>query len=92
VISRQRFDAEVFNVGSGSSLSVRDLICTLQIVVGETVTFEETGPYRDHEIPDVVADCRLSRDRLWLPQIDLNEGLKRMVSWESKHQSPSGPW
>lgn len=76
---------DVFNVGSGRSASVRDIIAALEGVVGEHVAFEETGRRRPDEISDVVADCRLVRDARWRPKTSLEEGLERMLRWATEN-------
>ena len=88
VLGRGPFEGEVFNVGSGQSTSVRDVITTLERVVGRPVRYEERGTPRPDEIPEVVAGRRLIGDGRWNPSTSLEQGLAAMVDWERKHIDP----
>jgi nucleoside-diphosphate-sugar epimerase len=48
-----------FNVGSGQSLSVREIIEAVIHAAGNHIGWQATGEVRQDEIPDVIADCRL---------------------------------
>lgn len=82
VVSEAKFDGAIYNIGSGHSSSVRDVIDALERVTGRPVRFEETGPQRADEIPEVVAACRLVREGRWSPATSLEAGLERMLRAE----------
>ena len=69
-----------FNIGSGTSLSVRDLIDTIQAVVGTRLVVHETKLVRPNEIPDVRANIAAATEALkWRPEHSLAQGIERML-------------
>lgn len=73
--------AGIFNAGSGVSLSVDDLVRRVGEAVGIAKEVVETGPRRQNEILDVVADISAAREQLgWQPAIELTQGLRRLVT------------
>jgi nucleoside-diphosphate-sugar epimerase len=85
MLSGTAFEGAVFNIGSGRSASVRDVIVALERLVGQPIRVEETGLLRPDEIMEVAAGCRLIREGRWRPLISLDEGLDRMVRWTMGH-------
>lgn len=79
VIAQGDFDGSVYNVGSGSSSSVREVVDALGHVAGSPVPCEERGPRRPDEIPDVIAGCRLVEEGRWRAITSLEEGLERVL-------------
>ncbi len=70
----------VVNIGSGSSVSVRELIDVIQSVAGTELEVVEEGKVRPNEMDDVYADIEKARDLLgWVPAVSLREGLERMM-------------
>ena len=68
----------IYNIGSGESFSVQEIIDLAQEAVGCRKPVESRAQPRQHEIPDVVADITLARDCLaWEPVISMAEGLKK---------------
>ena len=71
---------QVFNVGSGCSYSVREVIELAMDVANVRKTIISTGEVRHNEIPDVVADCTSIRNYCsWTPRISLGEGIRSMI-------------
>ncbi|HEY5805343.1 MAG TPA: NAD(P)-dependent oxidoreductase [Lysobacter sp.] len=71
---------ELFNVGSGRSYSVSEVVnMTLELAdSGKPVV--DLQQSRPNEIPDVVCDHgRISSDTGWVPRIDLRQGIARMI-------------
>lgn len=70
---------EAYNVGTGESVTVRELADTLVDVTGAGVE-PEHGPAREGDIDESEADISKARDRLgYEPEIDLMEGLADLV-------------
>jgi NAD dependent epimerase/dehydratase len=81
----------VTNVGSGTEVSIRQLIETVAQMVGKEakVVFDPARlrPPRS-EVERLVADTtRMNELTGWKPAVSLDEGLKRTVSWVSDHFS-----
>lgn len=71
----------IYNIGSGLSVSVREMIETVQAVLGTHKTVVEERDARKNEIQDVRADISLAVNKLrWSPHYSLFDGIKDMVS------------
>lgn len=69
-----------FNVGSGVSHSVADVIEFACAAAGTAKPARQTGAVRPADVPDTVADISAIRAALgWVPHIDLAAGLRTMV-------------
>jgi nucleoside-diphosphate-sugar epimerase len=70
----------VFNVGSGKSHSVGDVVAAAQRAAGTNKPVRSTEQTRPNEIMDVLADTTALRAIGWRPRIDLDEGMALMVA------------
>jgi GDP-4-dehydro-6-deoxy-D-mannose reductase len=71
---------QVYNIGSGNSVSVREIIELLEDLIKKPLEYEERGLERQGEMMDVVADISAANKSLsWTPKINLREGLKKML-------------
>jgi UDP-glucose 4-epimerase len=78
---------EAYNVGTGESVSVRELAELVVDVTGSESAIQHTPP-REGDIDRSRADITRARDRLgYRPTVDLREGLRRLV--ERSAQSPT---
>ena len=73
---------EVFNIGSGTETSLRELAAMLLQVMGSDLE-PEFGPARSvNGVTRRLADVSAAADRLgWKAEVGLEEGLTRLVSW-----------
>jgi nucleoside-diphosphate-sugar epimerase len=70
----------VYNVGSGASHSVDELIAEIQAVRGTALPVEADGERRKDEIMETVADISAARQALgWSPRFSLRAGLEDML-------------
>jgi GDP-4-dehydro-6-deoxy-D-mannose reductase len=73
----------VFNIGSGVSYSVQEVIDTIQDLAGTRLPVVSEGTPRPNEILDIYADITRARDVLgWTPAHTLAQGLERVVAAE----------
>lgn len=74
---------QVYNLGSGSSMSVREIIDTIQSVAGTSLEVVCDNQARLNEIPDVYADISKAAQALgWQPKVSFFEGIRRVLdSW-----------
>jgi len=73
----------IFNIGSGQSASVAEIVAATQAAAGSSLPVKSCGQKRPNEIPDVVADITAARKSLnWSPRHDLAEGLKEC--WQAQ--------
>jgi UDP-glucose 4-epimerase len=84
-------DGATFDFGSGSLLSIRDLLLELAGVIGDGAS-AEFGALADRPMePTRIANIGESFAKLgWKPQVSLQEGLRRTVEWYRREleQSP----
>jgi len=86
-------DYALFNVGSGYSLSVAEIVQIMSRVTGDKITVTATGTPRRNEILETIADIRAIKDAMgWTPHRSFSEGLLALVrttnhSHASNHQA-----
>ncbi|MCW5624029.1 MAG: NAD(P)-dependent oxidoreductase [Burkholderiales bacterium] len=69
-----------FNIGSGISYSVAELVAELQAAAGTKLPVVSMAEQRPQEIPDVRADINLAGEVLaWAPVFDLAAGIRDML-------------
>lgn len=74
---------EVFNLGSGREISLRDLVSKVGELLGREIILDpEKLPYRENEIWRFVGDHSRARSELgWEPAVGLEEGLGKTIGW-----------
>jgi UDP-glucose 4-epimerase len=71
-----RGDARIFNIGSGTGHSVREILDAVEAVTGRKADVRYT-PARKFDVPVSILDISRARAELgWTPAIDLAEGLR----------------
>ncbi len=75
-------DFEIFNIGSGVSYSVDEIVSRILEAWGQEVTVSYHRLRRRGEIMDVVANVQKAKEELgWEPKVGLEEGLSRYIEW-----------
>jgi nucleoside-diphosphate-sugar epimerase len=73
----------VYNIGSGNSLSVKEVIDVIQDVAGTCKEIISDNIVRTNELIDVVANISKARNELgWQPQYSFQEGIESMLGLE----------
>lgn len=73
---------EVFNLGSGTETSLRELAAVLLRVMGAEQRLEFGPPRSVNPVTRRLADVSRAADSLgWKAEVDLETGLERLVSW-----------
>lgn len=73
----------VFNIGSGESYSVAELITLIQQISSTDLAVYSSGERRRDEIMNTVADITLASQKLnWSPQWSLKDGLRQVFDAE----------
>ncbi len=71
---------DTFNIGTGVSYSVEELINTIQNIMGSSLKVKAAGETRKGEIIDTQADIKKAFSVFdWTPRYSLNDGLKEMI-------------
>lgn len=79
--SRPRAGFGLFNVGSGDSYSVAEVVEAVMAVSGVRKPVVDLRQRRPNEIPDVRADCSKIREACgWRPAVGLEQGIARMLA------------
>lgn len=74
---------EVFNVGSGVSYSVKQVIELVKKYSNQNKAVVCNYKARPNEIDEVVADCsKAHRELNWQCQVSFESGIKRLIDWE----------
>jgi UDP-glucose 4-epimerase len=70
----------IFNVASGKSYSVSEIVGMIQNIHGQPFEVVYTGPSRPFEIPDCVGGVERSKRNLgWQAKTDIDNGLRQTV-------------
>ena len=82
-------EGETFNLGSGTDLSVSDLVREVLFLLNKQIPIvadkERLRPAKS-EVQRLLSDNRLARERLgWQPQVALRDGLQRTIAWIADH-------
>jgi UDP-glucose 4-epimerase len=81
---------EVFNIGSGTETSLVDLSDALQRAMGSRLPLEFGLPRGVNAVTRRQADVSRAGQRLgWKPEVDLDEGLRRLVAWWRFERAPA---
>lgn len=77
-------DGAVINLGSGKALPLREVAATIWRLTGSLAPLQiGARPAPPDELHDTWADISRAKELLdWEPQIDLEEGLSKTISWE----------
>ncbi|HID39665.1 MAG TPA: NAD-dependent epimerase/dehydratase family protein, partial [Calditrichaeota bacterium] len=71
---------EIFNIGSGRSYSVRDIVRTIINQLPKKVEIEFSGEERPAEIPETLAGIDKIKTKLhWLPRVSFTEGIRKTI-------------
>jgi UDP-glucose 4-epimerase len=72
---------QVFNVGTGKSVTVLDLVAALNRILGTNVP-PQHGPPRPGDVRHSRADiARIQRELGYAPSVSFEEGLRQTVAW-----------
>lgn len=82
-------EGETFNLGSGCEVSIGELAAEIIALAGKPVKIEvdqaRLRPEKS-EVQRLLSDNHLARERLgWQPDVPLQEGLQRTISWIREH-------
>jgi len=82
---RKRLKHNLYNVGSGSDLSIKELAENIQKVVGHRagITWDATKP---DGTPRKWMDSSRLRKLGWSPEIELEEGIRKTYGWFLENQ------
>lgn len=88
VMTDRRADHQVFNVGSGQSISIKQLAEVLMEAFGTNVAPEITGRFRKGDIRHCVADVsKIETGIGWSPKMNRSKALEELIAWGETAES-----
>ena len=82
---------DVFNIGSGTETSLVELAQALQRAMDSSLELEFGPPRGVNAVTRRQADISRSTQKLgWKPEVDLDEGLQRLVAWWRSERASAG--
>jgi nucleoside-diphosphate-sugar epimerase len=79
-VADKSINTGTFNIGSGVSYSVKEIIDLVQGILGTTYPSSDSKERRENEVMNVVADISaLRRECNWEPKYSLKDGLKEWI-------------
>ncbi len=77
---------EIFNIGTGNAVSVREVVSQIKDIIGSTLEIEwGIIPHRKNEVWFSCADINKTKTLLrWRPIVQLREGLELTIEWYKK--------
>jgi len=86
-IKKREADYEIFNVGSGHSISILEVARTLKNSYNSEINVKISGNYRAGDIRHNYADITKIISKLGFePKINFKEGIMRFVDWVDKQE------
>jgi len=83
---RPVLDFSIYNIGAGYSLSVKEVIDTIQDVLHTNKLVETEEAARINELSDVVADISKAQNVLkWQPKHSFRQGVAKIVQQNTEH-------
>jgi dTDP-L-rhamnose 4-epimerase len=80
---------DVFNVGSGSPISIAEMASTLARMLGKSIAAQYLGKYRVGDVRHCFADIsKIERTFGVRPQRSFDEGMQELISWVSEAKAP----
>jgi UDP-glucose 4-epimerase len=81
IISIDRGNGGIYNIGTGTPTTVKELFSVLKEISGKKIE-PELAPAREGEISEIYLNCGRARKELkWKPGISLKDGLKKTFEW-----------
>jgi len=75
-------DFEIFNIGSGVSYSVDEIVRTILILSGKKARVRYRHRRREKEVMETIANIEKAKKMLgWVPMTPLEQGLKTYIKW-----------
>lgn len=81
LITQQKIKYELFNIGSGKAISLRELVRIVEEITNKKLNIRWSGDSK-HEIKYACADIERARKVLkWNPKTTLKKGLEKTINW-----------
>ncbi|RJR29522.1 SDR family NAD(P)-dependent oxidoreductase [Candidatus Microgenomates bacterium] len=89
-LESEKADGQVFNVGSGTAVSINEVAEVALKLYGKKIPIKKTGKFRSFDIRHCFADTsKLKKLINWKPEIDFKTGMQKIFEW-SKNETAQG--
>ncbi|MDP2672767.1 MAG: GDP-mannose 4,6-dehydratase [Nanoarchaeota archaeon] len=79
---------ESFNVGSGQSITIKQIAETIAKIYGKKIEPVITGQYRKGDIRHCFADITKIRQKLgYEPKVSFEDGMKELIKWSADREA-----
>jgi UDP-glucose 4-epimerase len=86
-LTKPEASGEIFNVSIGNPVTINTVVKTIQKITGKTTLKPEYAKPRQGDIKHSYADIKKIQQKLgYQPKTQLENGLKELVEWYSKHK------
>jgi len=87
MLAKSGKSGQVYNIGSGKSISIRELLNKMINMSSSRITVEvDTAKLRPVDIPELKADIsKIMKDVSWKPEIDIDTSLKDILDYWRKN-------
>lgn len=88
VMESDKADYQVFNVGSGSRITILELAELIAKVFGKKINPQITNKFRKGDIRHCFADItKIKKILAWKPKIDWEKGMRELIDWSYSEES-----
>ncbi|KAF5425508.1 MAG: UDP-galactose-4-epimerase [ANME-2 cluster archaeon HR1] len=87
VMKKSNADYEMFNVGTGLSVSILDIASTLSDLYNKNIESNVVYKYRSGDIRHCYADISKIRKLGFKPTVSLEDGMKELVLWGEEQEA-----
>ncbi len=85
-MNRQKTSFEIFNVGRGETVSVRELVEKIVRQSGKDLKIVNDLSKPTIKDSSITIDIGKAREQLgWQPEINIDEGIRKTIEWYKKH-------
>ncbi len=79
---------EIFNVGSGSPITIKQLTEEIYYIYGKEPKIEINYEFRKGDIRHCIADISKIKNKLrWEPKVSFRDGIKKLIEWSKTQGS-----
>lgn len=78
-----------FNIGSGKGVLMKEVLSTLERVVGRTLKTRDMGQRQGDPMKSFADITKMTKATGWTPQISLKDGLEKTFEYYKKHYEAS---
>jgi UDP-glucose 4-epimerase len=81
ILSMNRGDGEIYNIGTGKPTTVQELFSMLKDISRKNIE-PELAPPREGEISEIYLNCeKATKELKWMPKKSFKEGLQETFDW-----------